>query len=360
MTYSNVTDYNKYLIESKTQIDIIEYVKTVNKIIYNIDIDFIDEFIELVSKDECCIHHSLLQKYGILTLNEGTHHIRRLLNQYEFIENIDFKLANFGEFNKGGRGNKIEYYLHPRAFKLCLMRSLKKKKYANYYLLLEECVTYYKNYQDKLKEKYIIRLELKNNINKIIIQNQNDNISKLQTDVKLLLTKNDEILSENKVILSENKDMKKILEANQIRLDKTFDKLVGTHEEIRDIKDKLDNATDDRVIKPKDKSTFEYLIILKTNDPDELYKYYCIRCQKRAIPQRLAEKENYYEIKRIGYTPNSINLYNRIKEKLGNNLDRRNNRFNLKDISEQRFLRRIDKINEEKLFNRFFYLQTKY
>ena len=95
--------------------------------------------------------------------------------------------------------------------------------------------------------------------------------------------------------------MKKILEANQIKLDTTFNKLVGAHEEIRDIKDKLDTATDDRVVKPKNKSTLEYLLILKTDDPDEVYKYYCIRCQKRAIPQRLAEKEGYYEIKRINY-----------------------------------------------------------
>ena len=40
---------------------------------------------------------------------------------------------------------KNEYYLHPRAFKMCLMRSL-KTKYAKYYLLLEECIKYYNDY----------------------------------------------------------------------------------------------------------------------------------------------------------------------------------------------------------------------
>jgi hypothetical protein len=34
MTYSTIADYNKYLIEFKQQVDIIEYVKNVNKIIY--------------------------------------------------------------------------------------------------------------------------------------------------------------------------------------------------------------------------------------------------------------------------------------------------------------------------------------
>jgi hypothetical protein len=43
----------------------------------------------------------------------------------------------------------------------------------------------------------------------------------------------------------------------------------------------------------------------------ENYKYYIIRCQNRSIKQRLDEKSNYTEIKRIECCPNSTNLYNR-------------------------------------------------
>ena len=54
---------------------------------------------------------------------------------------------------------KNEYYLHPKAFKICLMKSLKTRKYADYYLLLEECVNEnlqrYKNIQNMKKEKII-------------------------------------------------------------------------------------------------------------------------------------------------------------------------------------------------------------
>jgi hypothetical protein len=149
--------------------------------------------------------------------------------------------------------------------------------------------------------------------------------------------------------------MKSILEKNQIKLDKTYNKIVGAHEKIKDIEDKLDDtnykldvATDDRVVKTVDKSVLEYLIILKTDDSEEKHKYYCIRCQKRSISQRLAEKSNYTEIKRIGYIPNSINLYNRIKEDLKDKLDRKCNRFNLKNITENKFLRKINKINNQK------------
>jgi hypothetical protein len=80
-----ITKYNNSLIDSKTIINIIDYVKAVNKLKYNIDIDFIKNFIELVEKDECCIHHKMLQEYGILKLTKGTTDIKNLINQYELI-----------------------------------------------------------------------------------------------------------------------------------------------------------------------------------------------------------------------------------------------------------------------------------
>ena len=188
MSYTTIEEYNNYLVENQVNINIIDYVKEVNKLEFKIDISFIDEFIELVSKNECCIHHNMLQKYGILTLKEGTHHIRRIFEQYEFEENIDFKLAEVGEFNsKGGRGNKNEYYLHPRAFKICLIRSLKTKKYAKYYLLLEECIKYFNDYQDKLKEKYIIKLKDKHKENKILIKEKDDKIDSLEEKLNTLI-----------------------------------------------------------------------------------------------------------------------------------------------------------------------------
>ena len=72
MSFANPKEYNNWLIENKENITIIDYVKQVNKILYNIDISFIDDFIELVSKDECCIHDNMLQKYGVLNTKKYT------------------------------------------------------------------------------------------------------------------------------------------------------------------------------------------------------------------------------------------------------------------------------------------------
>jgi len=90
--------------------------------------------------------------------------IKKILDQNNFIENEDFNLRNVSDFknSNGGRGNKNEYFLHPRSFKICLMRSLKTKIYAKYYLLLEECIKYYNDYQIELNKKYIIKLKIKN------------------------------------------------------------------------------------------------------------------------------------------------------------------------------------------------------
>ena len=53
------------------------------------------------------------------------------------------------------------------------MWSLKTRKYAKYYLLLEKCIKYYNDYQNKLNYKYIIKLKNKivdkdNKINQLI------------------------------------------------------------------------------------------------------------------------------------------------------------------------------------------------
>jgi hypothetical protein len=72
--YTTINEYNTYLIDN--QINIINFVKEINNIKYNIDISFIDEFIELVSKYECGIYHNMLQKYAIISL-KGTNDIKK-------------------------------------------------------------------------------------------------------------------------------------------------------------------------------------------------------------------------------------------------------------------------------------------
>ena len=83
--YTNVNEYINYLIDNQNNVNIINFVKEINKLKYNIDISFIDEFIELVSKDECCIEHNMLVKYNVISLNSTTGDIKKMLIQNNFI-----------------------------------------------------------------------------------------------------------------------------------------------------------------------------------------------------------------------------------------------------------------------------------
>ena len=92
-TYTNAKEYNTYLVNNDIDINIINYVKEVNNFIYNIDISFIDNFLDLVEKDTICIPHEHLIKCGVITTNRSND-IMVLLNQFEPIENEDYRLRN--------------------------------------------------------------------------------------------------------------------------------------------------------------------------------------------------------------------------------------------------------------------------
>ena len=79
---------------------------------YNIDISFIDELLQLVNRDECCIHHDKLKTYEVFIKNTFGQ-IQDLLNQYELIESEDYNMSNVRQVrNKRGFVIKYEYHLH--------------------------------------------------------------------------------------------------------------------------------------------------------------------------------------------------------------------------------------------------------
>ena len=364
MTYKSIEEYNTYLVENQIQINIIDFVKEVNKIKYNIDISFINEFIELVSKDECCIHHNMLQKYGILTLKKGTTDIKNLINQNNFIENEDFELRNVSELRpQGGTSNKNEYYLHPEAFKICLIRSLKTKKYAKYYLLLEKCIKYFHDYQTKLTENYIIKLKskiikkdnkidsLEVKMDKLLKSNEESNKINKETNNKYneILKVNEELLSRSKKSEKNDRKMKQQLEDITINLDDIKEELTESNTKLNYACKKLDIAVEDRVPKTDNQNKIEDFILLKSKNKKALYKYYAICGQSTYVDRksnRKIDKEHYIKIKfttsygleelsRINNVPNSKNLWHRLKEKLKKKVEYCGNEMNLIDITEE-------------------------
>ena len=114
-TKMQIQTFNQKLVDQNVEINILDYVKLLNNESYHIDISFIDDLINLVDKDECCISHDMLYKYGVLS-DYATTHIKRMLEQYNFIDGVDFLVnAKFGVNLKGGRP-QYNYLLHPDTF----------------------------------------------------------------------------------------------------------------------------------------------------------------------------------------------------------------------------------------------------
>uniref|UniRef100_A0A6C0EF49 DUF3627 domain-containing protein n=1 Tax=viral metagenome TaxID=1070528 RepID=A0A6C0EF49_9ZZZZ len=382
MTFTTIEEYNSYLVENQVNVNIIDYVKEVNKLEFKIDISFIDEFIELVSKNECCIHHNMLETYEVLKLDKGTTRVKELLEQNNFKEKKDYQVSNVRELRpQGGSSVKNEYFLHPRAFKICLMRSKNKKEYAYYYILLEECIKYFNDYQIELNKKYIIKLKskiIKKDAQLIIKDDKIDELIKKTDELlknnKKILKNNEELIEQNNKthkmnedLLKSNKSMEKSLIKANHKLDETLEKLdevheelENTHEELEDTNEKLDItdknlkivakkldiAVEDRVVKTKSKLKNESFIVMY--NANEEYKYKVIRGKKEYVDIRINKLEikNYIQKDELSLNnvPNASTLWCLIKEELKNDIDSCHNKLKLINIDELQFKIKINEI----------------
>ena len=159
MQFTTVDEYNNYLINNKMNAKLTEYVKSVNEIRHNIDIDFINLLLEFIVKDECCIHHDILIKCNVLPLEAKSKDIKGIIDQFNLINKQDWLLTKVCEKNEGKIKYKYDYYFHPDAFKLCLMKSsVSLTKYMNFFIVLEKYIRYYNSYSIKFDELYIAQL----------------------------------------------------------------------------------------------------------------------------------------------------------------------------------------------------------
>ena len=240
-TFRSIQEYNEYLANNLISLTIKEYIIQLNNLFYKQDFSHLECFMSIVGKDEICIHHDKLKEYEVITTEDRSSVIKTMLDQYEFEEGKDFLLHNVMQ-QKTGRGgnNKKEYVLHPRAFKLCLMRSKNTLVYSKYYITIEEMVKYYSDYQHLYKAK------LYNN-------------SLAMKDDKI-----DELIKENK---EQSEKIDQLLN----RSDKILNKLTDVEGELQDTNEKLDIVLEDRTVFPDKKNKLQTFILLKLEE-DKKYK----------------------------------------------------------------------------------------
>jgi hypothetical protein len=317
--YTNAKEYNTYLVNNDIDINIINYVKEVNDLIYNIDISFIDKFLDLVEKDEICIPHEYLIKYSVIT-TERSNNVLQMFDQFDAIENVDYNLLNVQQVRtQRGTVIKKQYTLHPRLFKLCLMRSKNTLKYSKYYLLLEECIKYYNDYKDKMKQTEINRLINKLDTTNNKLDKAHEDNEKLHEDNKKTHEDNEKLHENNKKThdkldraIDELKESNEQLKESNEQLKESNENLVSLHDEFDIVHDKLD----DRVPNAKKKNISERFVVLK-HDTENMY--YIITRKERTIKMSIDRmKDSGYKKIIIQYEccPNARLLLNDMKDNM--------------------------------------------
>jgi hypothetical protein len=193
-----------------------------------------------------------------------------------------------------------------------------------------------------LKEKEKLIKKKDDKIDTLIkkIDKQSSTIGKMDNRIKRLLTKNDELYEQNEEILG-----------------------------------KVDVISNDRVVTTGSETDEHMLVIIKNNDdPEEydedtlLYEYHVLRVMKKSYKSRvmlgsiapsitcrftdkvISHKERHPTMKvimKINYSPNAMNLWTRIKKKLGTGKNKTINIENCKVPSKAEDLtcRFADKVN---------------
>lgn len=185
---------------------------------------------------------------------------------------------------------------------------------------------------------------------KIAIEEKDKIIRKKDDKIDRLHDKVDELLDENK---KANRRIKRLLTKN--------DELFDQNEEILG---KVETISNDRVVSTGNVMDEHMLIIVKNNDDpeeydedDELFDYQVLRVMKKSYKSRIfAHKARHPEMQivlKLTYSPNSMNLWTRIKGKLGfgrkRKLDISHCKFNLRGkYSEDDLINDVKEIHNER------------
>jgi hypothetical protein len=158
---------------------------------------------------------------------------------------------------------------------------------------------------------------------------------------------------ENRTYAELDKKYQRDTELAEIRHRELISHIDELNDNIESLSDKLENTADRSVPLTKDKYKLERFILVKLNDDDpDSYDYYVIRAQRLTANVAFRKLRRNYPncLKQLvfEYQPNSINLYNRIKERLGDNIVYEGNYLSPNGISHAKLIKRFKKIHEER------------
>jgi hypothetical protein len=261
--------------------------------------------------------------YWVYSNREYIQHYEHSMCQDRNIENDQTGQSkyNYPHPDKFVGKNKTKHLiLTVQCFKMALMmlNTAKAHSIRLYYISLEQLIKTYAKYQ-------MYNLMNKNQILEIADKEHRNNVKRLENT----LLRMEGTISE----------MKETIELTQETLD--------------EVNDKFERATDERAPRTCDTTKHESFALLKLNKPDFQWIYYVLRCQssvlKRSVRKMRVKFPQHSILLEISYQPNSKNLFNLVKENLGNQIVVKNNYVKLVDgYAELQFLQNIRDLNDAK------------
>jgi hypothetical protein len=187
-------------------------------------------------------------------------------------------------------------------------------------------------------------LKVSDIVEEYLIKEQKKLIAEKDNTISELNAKLDAILKDTGKILERNEDLAD--EMSKLSLDNQI-----THEKLDDVQNTLDIVIEDRVVRPKDESVMNILVIYESIDQGP-NMFYIFRVQKRGLKAALrrykADNPNAIKFYEIEYNPNSINYFHRFKQECGKDVRWHYNSFELLNITKDQLREFITKVNNEK------------
>lgn len=239
-TIKQAEEYVIGLATKMTDVSLKEFFTIVHDKFYtDVDIGFMEYFLSLVQHEgEFIVPHQKLIEYGVATSKQSSNISQRLIKLC-LTEDEDYQVMDVHELRiQGGTSIKHQYMLTPEAFKLCLMRSLRRGNqlvdpviYANYFLLLEK-IHYLFIMYEKVHSEY-----LRENLSK---ENKDllDNVKGLREDNTVLKLDMEQVKHMNERLLE-------LAEKQDIKLDDMTTEVVELKEDVNELTTEVTDLTED-------------------------------------------------------------------------------------------------------------------
>ncbi len=318
MTDAQIQEFNVKLAAKDAQFTVRAYLRKLNKKIFKQPIeDFVDDLLDLVIRDDCCIPHDRLMKYGVLTGSSVSYNVLKMLEQYGFKEDRDFSITLCE--SSGGRPAKV-YHLTPNVFEKCLMRSKNTDRYADFYILLRKCLVSYDRYR-------LAREQHKS----ATLMNQNNELKDM---LNALGVKTDSVLGEIKHVRTENAGMKTDLQEMKGQAVTLLDGVATINRHLgavagaaHSLSAELEASNErtvavaaDVALPPDDAAKSDSFVLLAL----DASKYMVLRTQtKSVVPTMRRHRGKYPGLRSVLHfrnVPNSKHLWNRLREEMGDRI----------------------------------------